>query len=282
MCVLCYVWDNRYRRSLREDSPRELHLSGRNAQEDRFPIALKLQALKCERLIDSNIQAELTPPFSQNVLPSWGWISLSCLWLNLMLEECEHTSRPICCINAPFISEMCCLEDKMRSEMTLSKSQNQKLKGWKKSEILNVVDVFLPDLWRLRCRSASLPLEGEFSQMKCLAEDGSHSVLLHTGQVGKWGVRTAKVMHFFNLDRRTLSHLLTCKKCICFWELQQKWLWDRLNKRKKERRKQEYKNWPDKMSLWHNSFWRRATISRCFSPHLAEEHEGVFWRLEIL
>lgn len=39
-------------------------------------IPLKLQALKYERLIDSSVQAELTPSFSLNVLPLWGWTKL--------------------------------------------------------------------------------------------------------------------------------------------------------------------------------------------------------------
>lgn len=95
-------------------------------------IPLKLQALKCERLIDSSIQAELTPSFRLNALPLWGWISLSCLWLNLMVE-CVHKSLPFCRINAPFISEMCCLWDKMRSEMkfqTKTHEGEKNLRSW--------------------------------------------------------------------------------------------------------------------------------------------------------
>lgn len=90
-------------------------------------IPLKLQALKSERLIDSSIEAELTPSFRLNVLPLWGWIRQSCLWLNLMVEF-VHASLPLRCINDAFISETCCLEDKMRFEMTLSKSQTKNMR----------------------------------------------------------------------------------------------------------------------------------------------------------
>ena len=63
-------------------------------------IPLKLQALNSERLIDSSVEAELTPSFRLNALPLRGSISPSRLWLNLMLEF-VHTSRALllykCC-----------------------------------------------------------------------------------------------------------------------------------------------------------------------------------------
>lgn len=42
----------------------------------------------------------------------------------------------------------------------------------------------------------------------------------------------------------------------------------------------ENTQWPAKSAFWHNSFWLFATISYCFSPHLAVEHKGFFegWR----
>lgn len=106
-CVLWYVRDCRYRGSLREPSPWELHPSGRKALEEAFHT-FKLQALKSKWLIDSSIEAELTPSFRLNVLPLWGWIPPSRLWLNLMVKF-VHTSFPFCCFNVAFISEMCCL-----------------------------------------------------------------------------------------------------------------------------------------------------------------------------
>lgn len=83
---------------------------------------------------------------------------------------------------------MCCLEDKMRSEMTLSESQNRKSTRVKKlSEILNVEDMLTSSLCSDSCcRGSSPPIEGEFSQESpsVFTEDvhtGSENIFLQAG-----------------------------------------------------------------------------------------------------
>lgn len=83
---------------------------------------------------------------------------------------------------------MCCLKDKMRSEMTLSESQNRKSTRVKKlSEILNVEDMLTSSLCSDSCcRGSSPPIEGEFSQESpsVFTEDvhtGSENIFLQAG-----------------------------------------------------------------------------------------------------
>lgn len=107
--------------------------------------------------MDSGAQAEPTPSFSLNVLPLWGWRSLQCLWPRSTVEW-VHTSLPICCLKCSlFISEMCCLEDKMAVK-------NPKAWGWRKSWDLDCCGYVhpLPLWWQLL--SFQLSNEGEFSQ----------------------------------------------------------------------------------------------------------------------
>lgn len=80
---------------------------------------------------------------------------------------------------------MCCLEDKMRSEMTLSDRKSTRVK--KLSEILNVEDMLTSSLCSDSCcRGSSPPIEGEFSQESpsVFTEDvhtGSENIFLQAG-----------------------------------------------------------------------------------------------------
>lgn len=80
---------------------------------------------------------------------------------------------------------MCCLEDKMRSEMTLSDRKSTRVK--KLSEILNVEDMLTSSLCSDSCcHGSSPPIEGEFSQESpsVFTEDvhtGSENIFLQAG-----------------------------------------------------------------------------------------------------
>ena len=112
-CALWYVWDNKCRRSLGEPSIREPDLPDRKALEEAFHT---FKTTSSEMWFTDRQQHP--PSFGHSVGFLWGWVSLSRLWLNLMLE-CERTPLPICYINVSFMCEMCWLEDKMKSEMTV-------------------------------------------------------------------------------------------------------------------------------------------------------------------
>lgn len=67
-----------------------------------------------------------------------------------------------------FIWDMCCLGDKMRSEMTLTKSQTKKEKKENLCDLQCCGDACVLILW---LHFTSPPLEGEFSERACLFED---------------------------------------------------------------------------------------------------------------
>lgn len=137
-CALWYMWDNRYRVSLRGTFFLIASSFRLKSFRENLSYTSKFTSLKSERLTDSNFHAELTLSFGHNVLPSQVCIYLSCRWLDAGVWA-RISAHPL--YKCSFLSEICVALEIRWDLRWLWPNPKPKMKKKKTSVISNVVEM---------------------------------------------------------------------------------------------------------------------------------------------